>query len=80
LLVDALAQVFECHAVVDVQLHGGETGSGQRRYVFSLASAGPDIVSGIFENIGEGAANAAGTTGNQRNGHGAVLVQKEEGD
>ncbi|MNL23571.1 hypothetical protein D3C87_1449660 [compost metagenome] len=75
MLVDSLAQLFECHAIVDVQLHGGEPGSRQRRYVFSSAGAGPDVVTGLFKGIGQGAANAAGTSGNQRNGHGAVLVQ-----
>ncbi|MCY1423953.1 hypothetical protein D9M71_396810 [compost metagenome] len=80
LLVDAFAQLFECLAIVDVQLHGDKTGRGQRCDIFSLAGAGPDFVASSLERIGKGAANAAGTSGNQRNGHGAVLVQKSGGE
>ena len=62
-------------------LDGGEPGSGDGRDIFGFARSGPDFVAGGFECIGEGAANAAGATGNQRNGHGAFLVQKGgEGD
>jgi hypothetical protein len=74
-LVDSLTQLFKCRAIVDVQLHGGKPGRRQSRHVFSPAGAGPDLVTGTFKGIGQGAANAAGTSGNQRNGHGAVLVQ-----
>ena len=80
LLVDPFAQLFECRAIVDVQLHGNKTGSGQRCDIFSLAGTGPDGITSRFEGIGQGAADATGTSGNQRNGHGAVLVQKSGGE
>ncbi|MNE64356.1 hypothetical protein D3C80_1597640 [compost metagenome] len=63
LLVDALAQLFEGRTVIDVQLHGGEAGRRQCHHVLGLARTGPDLETGRFEGIGQGAADAAGTTG-----------------
>jgi RND family efflux transporter MFP subunit len=77
LLVDPLAKLFQRSAVIDIELNGGEPGRCEHRHIFGLARSRPDFETRAFERIGEGAADAAGTTGNQRNGHGAFLVQKE---
>ena len=51
------------------------TGGAQGGQVFGFAGAGPDAIAGSLEGVGEGAADAAGTTGDQgdRLGHATVL-------
>lgn len=66
-------QLRQGRAIVDVQLHGLETGRCEGRDVFGTAGAGPYVIAGDFEGIGQGTADAAGATGDKHVRHGAIL-------
>ncbi|MNP86248.1 hypothetical protein D3C76_1863690 [compost metagenome] len=68
--------MLQALGVVDVKLPGGETGAGQVFNVFGFTGGGPNVVAGIAKGFGQGAADAAGTTGDQDGGHGAGLCSE----
>jgi len=64
-----LGQTGQGLAVVHIQLPGAEAGGVQALDILSFAGGSPDVVAGIAEGVGQGAADAAGTTGDQDGGH-----------
>ncbi|SPO57406.1 protein of unknown function [Pseudomonas sp. JV551A1] len=55
-------------------MSGSEAGGVQLLDILRFAGGGPDMVAGISEGVGQGAADAAGTTGDQDGGHGWGLL------
>ena len=68
-------QMRQCLRVVHVQLYGVEPCRRQSRHILRFAGAGPHVMPGRLEGIGQGAANTAGTTADQ-NTHGNILNWK----
>ncbi len=67
--LQCLGQAGQGFAIVDVQLPGDEACAGQALDVRWLARRRPDLVACVAKRIGQGAADAAGTTGDQNGGH-----------
>ncbi|MNT25045.1 hypothetical protein D3C72_1605490 [compost metagenome] len=71
---DFRTQALQGLGVVDVQLSSGKAGRLQARYIFGFTRCGPDLMAGLFETVGQGAANTAGTTCDEDDGHGRSFV------
>ena len=74
--LQAFGQPAEGQAIVDVQLDRVEAGGAELRDIGRLARAGPDAIAGLLEDLGQGAADAAGAAGDQDCGlaHAGFLV------
>ncbi|MCY1461159.1 hypothetical protein D9M71_787860 [compost metagenome] len=72
--LDFFAQALQGLGIIDVQLAPLEAGRFQPCDVFGFAGRGPDLVAGALEAVGQGAADAAGTTGDEDEGHEANLM------
>jgi hypothetical protein len=74
--LQAFGQLTQGQAIVDVQLYGAKAGGAQGGQVFGFARSGPDLITGLLEYLGQGATNAAGTSGDQCDGldHAGILV------
>jgi hypothetical protein len=67
-------QLLHRRLVVDVQQHTAEAGLAEGGDVFVTAGGGPDLIAGGLEGLGEGAADAAGASGDEGDGLGHGLA------
>ncbi|MCY1243752.1 hypothetical protein D9M72_567840 [compost metagenome] len=74
--LQACDELGDGRLVVDVQAHAVEAGEVQAGDVLIAPGAGPDLVAGAEERLGEGAADAAGAAGDEGDGcgHGRILA------
>ncbi|MNJ48312.1 hypothetical protein D3C77_435020 [compost metagenome] len=67
--LDFRAQGLQRLGIVDVQLAPGEAGGLQGCHIVGFTRCGPDLIAGMFETVCKCAADAAGTTGDEDDGH-----------
>src|SRR5690606_9657758 len=64
-LAKSLDQRLDGLAVVEIQGRRNESGGAERGQVHGLAGGGPHLIAAGLKGIGQGATDAAGTTGDQ---------------